>query len=559
MARDNVPPKMSPRIRKYQIGKYITPKTQLFNSSINPKQYETFSVEYQKMCDKYGGERPILARLNFDLKVKNKNALEGYYNTCTFATKENLEHVFKDLEMQLSNMLQRMKMVLDQKTYNELREQYDFTKFEINRRDKQRNKIDLDSQLPGSKRPKLERSIELISNKIVIDLSEEEFDTQPVKSVTKSSGAELSFVFDKDDDESDTDSNIEILSSPPRVKNEKSIRTTTIPKPILKAEPTLKVEPKQPTRSSNPEPKQPEPEQPEPEQPEPKQPESKQPELKQQTSKPPPKQQHPIGTRISGASLLFNHRVSSVPDSPPTQNEDDNVSYTQLAVELGEELMDDNTIVTSSTPIESATKKVPEVPVESLTQSEVSSTADVVDVIDKEDELSMSDTSFDDDWDAHDDIFLKQSCRTNTDNSVQPISLKEATDLTGDMSILPSQIYELINVRVKGFTSPDSILITPAGEDSLQLTSFKIIVEDVETGENMEIEIYDDEEKCTFFHLLDTSDLKDDYTKIQENLKVVLNTECEVPLKISKKTRIISGKYPYCYWTTVTNIQHFIA
>ena len=66
-------------------------------------------------------------------------------------------------------MLRRMKGFCEPDVYNELRVKYDFSSFEIFRKNRNRGDIELDSQLPDQKRRNFGGGIaaNMLSNKIV--------------------------------------------------------------------------------------------------------------------------------------------------------------------------------------------------------------------------------------------------------------------------------------------------------------------------------------------------------------------------------------------------------
>ena len=77
-------------------------------------------------------------------------------------------------------MLRRMKGFCEPDVYNELRVKYDFSSFEIFRKNRNRGDIELDSQLPDQKRRNFGGGIaaNMLSNKIVKDSQRMNFDTQ---------------------------------------------------------------------------------------------------------------------------------------------------------------------------------------------------------------------------------------------------------------------------------------------------------------------------------------------------------------------------------------------
>lgn len=166
----------------YSVGGVIIPKDRLFNSSIRRDQYDTLA----KMIERSVQGDPeddgfLIAKLNFDLKIKNCKYLEGYFNHAEIATKKNLHDLFeKDLQYEFLEMLRRMKGFCEPDVYNELRVKYDFSSFEIFRKNRNRGDIELDSQLPDQKRRNFGGGIaaNMLSNKIVKDSQRMDFDTQ---------------------------------------------------------------------------------------------------------------------------------------------------------------------------------------------------------------------------------------------------------------------------------------------------------------------------------------------------------------------------------------------
>lgn len=169
--------------KDYFIGNTLISKNKLFNSSIRRDQYVTLTKMVIERCMSEDQEDDgfIIARFNFDLKIKNNKYLEGYFNHIEIATKDNLSDIFEQgLQYEFLEMLRRMKMVCQPDVYNQLRAKFDFSSFEISRKNKYQSEIELESQLPDQKRHHLSDRVatNLMSKTIVKDSQRVNFDTQ---------------------------------------------------------------------------------------------------------------------------------------------------------------------------------------------------------------------------------------------------------------------------------------------------------------------------------------------------------------------------------------------
>ncbi|KAK6873341.1 hypothetical protein K6H11_002296 [Candida tropicalis] len=171
-------------VATYGIDRHQLPSSILFNSSISTAQYENLILEMEK-SEPLSKDGFVIARLSFDLKISCRKYLEGYFSGIELVDSQNISQVFEKLEFQFSNMLYRMKQFVSHNTYNELRETYKFGSYEIKTRDKEKNNIEMESQLRDHKRLCLKNSSDtssgaskLLFNRMAPDSQMANFDSQ---------------------------------------------------------------------------------------------------------------------------------------------------------------------------------------------------------------------------------------------------------------------------------------------------------------------------------------------------------------------------------------------
>ena len=171
-------------VATYGIDRHQLPLSILFNSSISTAQYENLILEMEK-SEPLSKDGFVIARLSFDLKISCRKYLEGYFSGIELVDSQNISQVFEKLEFQFLNMLYRMKQFVPHNTYNELRETYKFGSYEIKTRDKEKNNIEMESQLRDHKRLCLKNSLDtssgaskLLFNRMAPDSQMANFDSQ---------------------------------------------------------------------------------------------------------------------------------------------------------------------------------------------------------------------------------------------------------------------------------------------------------------------------------------------------------------------------------------------
>ncbi|RCK57914.1 hypothetical protein Cantr_06880 [Candida viswanathii] len=166
----------------YGFGTQELSRDMLFNTSIQTDEYERLvqAMAESTVLQEHGC---VLARYCFDLKVKSRKYMEGFFNRIKLVDKENIGKVFDGLEFQFLNMLDRMREFCGPLggAYKEFRASYDFGSFEIRNRDKQKNYIEVESQMGARKKPRLDdggAASKLLFNKKAPDSQKVNFDTQ---------------------------------------------------------------------------------------------------------------------------------------------------------------------------------------------------------------------------------------------------------------------------------------------------------------------------------------------------------------------------------------------
>lgn len=168
----------------YGIGEYQIPRNMLFNSSILSNQYEELIIEMSK-SELLGKHGFVIARLNIDIRIIYCKYVEGYYNRVQFVDSHNVEEVFDGMQVEFLNMLFRMKSFCTPNKYDELRADYNFGLFEIEMKDKEKDRIEMEGPLESQKRPRLndnrntaDGASEILLNKMVPDNERARFGPQ---------------------------------------------------------------------------------------------------------------------------------------------------------------------------------------------------------------------------------------------------------------------------------------------------------------------------------------------------------------------------------------------
>ncbi|KAI3404244.2 hypothetical protein KGF56_003005 [Candida oxycetoniae] len=94
-----LPPKVLEYISKYKVW----PQDHIFSIEMSPKQHQDLSDEFERISP----QDPIFARMNFDIRVKNKTAIDGLTNSLRICDRFNINEVMSGVEREFVNLLDR--------------------------------------------------------------------------------------------------------------------------------------------------------------------------------------------------------------------------------------------------------------------------------------------------------------------------------------------------------------------------------------------------------------------------------------------------------------------